>query len=153
MHFGEFKSQSRYIGKSGWSSNKQCASILDLMCQGISKEDATNIINTMAKYPKFFVDHMVVEELGIMPPDPDDAPAKKGLVTFLSFVIFGSVPMIVYSILLHVDSVTDDVKFIIACVFSGLTMFLLGVLKGSFVSRKKQEWAISGNFPNLIDAC
>ena len=30
--------------------------------KGFNKEDATTIINTMAKNKKFFVDHMMVEE-------------------------------------------------------------------------------------------
>lgn len=37
------------------------------MGKGLSEEDATNIINTMAKYKDFFVDHMLVMELGLMP--------------------------------------------------------------------------------------
>jgi hypothetical protein len=37
------------------------------MGKGLSEEDATNIITTMAKYKDFFVDHMLVMELGLMP--------------------------------------------------------------------------------------
>ena len=34
--------------------------------KGISQPDAENIISTMSKYPEFFVDHMMVQELGLM---------------------------------------------------------------------------------------
>jgi hypothetical protein len=33
----------------------------------------------MSKYEDFFCDVMLVEELGLMPPDPDAAPWKNGL--------------------------------------------------------------------------
>ena len=42
------------------------------MERGLSEEDATTIINTMAKYKEFFVDHMMVMELGLMPVDAED---------------------------------------------------------------------------------
>ena len=37
------------------------------MEKGMSEEDATTIIGTMVKYKEFFVDHMLVMELGLMP--------------------------------------------------------------------------------------
>lgn len=64
--------------------------------KGIAVEDAENIINTMAKYPKFFVDHMMVQELGLMPPDDEDSPLKGSIVIFVSFLIFGLVPLLAY---------------------------------------------------------
>ena len=45
--------------------------------QRLSKEDATTIITTMAKYENFFIDHMMVQELGMMSIDEDDSPAKQ----------------------------------------------------------------------------
>ena len=35
---------------------------------------------------------MMVEELGIQPPDPEDVPWKNGVVTFMAFIIFGTYP-------------------------------------------------------------
>jgi hypothetical protein len=34
--------------------------------------------------------------MGLLPPDPDDSPWAKGAVTFVAFVLFGSVPLISY---------------------------------------------------------
>lgn len=42
------------------------------MSRGLSEEDATSIINTMSKYKEFFVDHMMVMELGLMPVDVEE---------------------------------------------------------------------------------
>lgn len=47
--------------------------------KGYSDEDAESLVNLLAKNKEFFVDHMMVHELGIMPPDKDDDPKKKGL--------------------------------------------------------------------------
>lgn len=74
---------------------------------------------------------MMIEELGQQVPDPDDNPAKDGLVTFLSFITFGSVPMWFYVV--FVASGFDDKTgmFIIACCATALTMFALGAFKVS----------------------
>ena len=48
----------------------------------------------MAKYPGFFVNVMMNEELELQVPDPDDSPWKSGFVTFSAFVVFGVVPLL-----------------------------------------------------------
>ena len=50
------------------------------MQKGFNEEDATRIIQIMSKdkYKDFFIDHMMIQELGQEVPDPDDSPAKAG---------------------------------------------------------------------------
>lgn len=62
----------------------------------IPEGDAREILSRMAVYPKLFLDHMMVVELELMPPDPDANPRKNGIVTFCSFLLFGSLPLIVF---------------------------------------------------------
>ena len=64
--------------------------------KGFSREDALEILNKMVKNKQFFLEHMMVEEIGVMPVDLTAQPAKKGAVTFGSFLLFGSVPLVVY---------------------------------------------------------
>lgn len=45
----------------------------------------------------------MVQELGMMPPDEEDNTKKQAFVTFGSFMVFGSVPLIVYAGLFSVD--------------------------------------------------
>ncbi len=45
---------------------------------GIDKEDAEEIISRMSKYPDLFVNHMMVEELGILPPSLETSPIIEG---------------------------------------------------------------------------
>ncbi len=98
--------------------------------RGITEEDARTILTTMAKYKDFFVDHMLVLELGQNPPDADANPAKNGAVTFLSFIAFGSAPMWAYVICYGAKYTNAGGIFGIAAAFSALTLFALGAVQG-----------------------
>jgi len=107
---------------------------------GLSSEDSTTLVNTMKKYPKFFLDHMFVDEIGMLPPDEDAELWKEGLVTFGSFVIFGSVPLLTYVIAkIAGGDVDEDVLFLVACIATAITMFLLGVVKAKVTKGKVIE--------------
>jgi DNA damage-binding protein 1 len=66
--------------------------------RGMTREDATNVIETMAKYTDFFVDVMMSEELALRVPEKDHKieSMKKGVVMFVSFACFGSLPILGY---------------------------------------------------------
>ena len=69
--------------------------------RGMSREDATTVITTMAKYHDFFVNVMMVEELGLAVPEPEahcDA-MKDGFLMFLAFCVFGAFPLLGYALL------------------------------------------------------
>lgn len=72
--------------------------MIDLYVEkGFSKEDASKIIELMATNKTFFIDHMLVEELGMLPPDDDlKGILMNSLVMFTAFVIFGLVPLLAY---------------------------------------------------------
>ena len=48
------------------------------------------------RYPGFFVNVMMNEELELQVPDADDNPWKSGAITFSAFVVFGVVPLLGY---------------------------------------------------------
>lgn len=97
--------------------------------KGISSEDAQTIVDTLSKYPKAFVDIMMSEELGII--ETDDSPIKNGVATFLSFALFGFVPLITFVVAQLVPYLSANIpfSFLIACILTGLTLFVLGALK------------------------
>lgn len=66
--------------------------------KGMSAEDAKTVTATLAKYPALFHEVHLPAELGFAVPDDGDSPAMDGFVTFLSFIVFGSVPMWSYVI-------------------------------------------------------
>lgn len=108
--------------------------------KGFSTEDATTIIMIYSKYTDAFVDLMLIEELGIEPPDDDVwGPAKNGAVTFASFMVFGSIPLIFYIITLFFGLPTSggvDITFILSAVATAVTLFTLGALKSRLTSEK-----------------
>lgn len=115
--------------------------------KGMTLEDATTVVNIMSRYQNLFVDTMMVEELGLMPVDPDENPMKNGAVTFVSFLVFGFVPMAAYIVAVAVGGTSTiasfDVTFIVASIMTLITMFILGAITAIFSTSK---WYIAGTW-------
>ena len=112
--------------------------------KGLSNADANAFVDIMKRYPDFFLDRMMVDELEVMPPEDTSDLWKEGLVTFLSFVVFGSVPLLAYIIakLAGFDGEDDgDILFGVSIAATAVTMFMLGIVSGKFT--KSNIW-ISG---------
>ena len=101
--------------------------------KGLSRQDASIIATTLARYPKFWVEHMMLTEIGMLPADPDENLLIGGIVMFISFVMFGSVPLLSYYFL----SFDNIHPLVIATVSSSITLFILGAIKSKFVSKPK----------------
>eukprot|EP00954_Amorphochlora_amoebiformis_P008908 692158-Amorphochlora_amoeboformis.AAC.1 len=108
--------------------------------KGMSEKDARLVVETMVKYKDFFVDQMMVDELGLMPPDEDENPWFDGLVTFTSFVFFGLFPLLAY--LFTIGSDLDRTElFGVSIALTGVMLFILGAIKSQFTL---QSWWASG---------
>lgn len=110
--------------------------------KGLSSEDAVVVARTLSKYPKFWIEHMMLTEIGILPPDENDSPALSGFVMFVSFVLFGSVPLLSYYLL----AIGGLQPFTIATMSSVCTLFVLGAIKSRFVSKP----AVSGGLTMVL---
>jgi len=108
--------------------------------KGMSRQDAEVVVRTMAKYEEFFVDRMMVDELEMMVPDPDDNPWIDGLVTFTSFVFFGLFPLLAYACTVG-SELEERVLFGISCGLTLFMLFVLGALKSLFTT---QAWYYGG---------
>ncbi len=62
---------------------------------GMEEEDARQMIAVFERNPEFMADFMMQYEIGMADPS-DESPAMNGLMTFLSFIVFGAVPLIPY---------------------------------------------------------
>jgi VIT1/CCC1 family predicted Fe2+/Mn2+ transporter len=105
--------------------------------RGLSPEDATTVITTLAKYPKVFVENMMVDELGLMPIMDSHDPwecHKKGLITFISFMVFGAIPLATYLLLYDTSG---KYRFMVACGSTLVTLFMLGVVKSGFTNQNR----------------
>lgn len=108
------------------------------IARGMSAEDARSAVEIIAKDKKAWVDTMMVEELGIMPND--DSPIGSAIATFLSFAIFGFLPVAAYVVGLFVPALAS-LRFPLACGLTGATLFGLGALKTSITGK---SWIVSG---------
>jgi len=104
--------------------------------KGASRRDAELLTNTLSKYHDLFIEVAMSEKLGLV--EDDDSPVKNAIVTFFSFVIFGSTPIISYVVARA--AISDpwfkgvNIVFIIACIFTSMVMFGLGALTSRFTS-------------------
>jgi DNA damage-binding protein 1 len=99
--------------------------------KGLSRDDATVVARILSKYPKFWIEHMMLTEIGMLPADENESPFLSGLVMFVSFVMFGSVPLLSFYLL----SFGEMRPFTIATLSSIVTLFVLGAIKSRFVSK------------------
>ncbi|KAG8344773.1 putative VIT family [Trypanosoma vivax] len=96
--------------------------------KGLSHEDATTIVKIMAKDPKRFVDFMMTEELGILVNLEDvHGPKKQGVVMFISFIIFGTIPLLAY---LPGKGKVAGEAFATSCILATCALIVLGSIKG-----------------------
>ncbi|CCI47783.1 unnamed protein product [Albugo candida] len=110
--------------------------------KGISTEDARLVVKTLAKYKQAFIDIMMVEELNLMPLDDEDSTLTGGVITFLSFMGFGIIPLLSYLVnLIPGLRMGSQVALYGSCVLTVVTLFVLGAVKGNFVG---QNWWKSG---------
>ena len=108
------------------------------VARGMSPGDAHQAVEIIAKDKKAWVDTMMVEELGIMPSD--ESPVASAIATFLSFGVFGFLPIAAYVLALFIPSLAGA-RFPLACGLTGATLFGLGALKTSITGK---NWFVSG---------
>jgi VIT1/CCC1 family predicted Fe2+/Mn2+ transporter len=106
--------------------------------KGLTEEDASTMVNIISKNKRVWVDIMMVEELGII--ESDESPLKNAVATFLSFGVFGFIPLLAYVLSLFTAWLQPN-TFVAACVLTGLTLFTLGAVKVRVTGR---NWLMSG---------
>lgn len=101
--------------------------LVDLYTEkGMTKEDAETIVGLISRNKKTWVDIMMVEELGII--ESTESPLKNAVVTFLSFGVFGLIPILAY-VLAYPIAFFRENTFAVACTLTLLTLFTLGAVK------------------------
>jgi VIT1/CCC1 family predicted Fe2+/Mn2+ transporter len=94
--------------------------------QGYSEEDARRLVEIKSRDPQRWVQAMMIDELGLFPDERK--PLFSALSTLASFVVAGSVPLIVYLVGLFV-SLSPSVSFPVALGLSALALFGVGAAK------------------------
>lgn len=97
--------------------------------KGLSEEDAKTMVGIISKDNKIFVDFMMHDELGILGDAEDPMePLKQGVVMFVSFITFGSVPLLGYAVSMSGEGI--DNMFFFSCALTALALVTLGAIKG-----------------------
>ncbi len=106
--------------------------------KGYSRQDAEALMEIQSKDRDLWVDAMMVHELGLLPDDR--LPIRSALATFVSFLLAGAVPLLVYLLGLVVP-IDPAVSFPVALVLSAMALFGLGTAK---VLVTERNWFRSG---------
>jgi DNA damage-binding protein 1 len=152
MGFGEYLSAkaeqavaAREQAREKWEVENNPQGEVDEMVQiyvdkGLTPEDARLVASTLSKYEDFWVEHMMLHEIGMFPPEEDDwSNVLQGVVMFLSFMILGGIPLAAY-ILADFLSDSNSVRAWAAFASSSLALFLLGCVK-AHMSGVAQAWS------------
>ncbi|MGR3322777.1 MAG: VIT1/CCC1 transporter family protein [Pseudooceanicola sp.] len=98
--------------------------LFTILCQrGLPPGEADKVTGILIRHPEMMADLMMTYEFGMHDPDADN-PAVNGLFTFVSFIIFGSVPLTPYFIFAATD---ETFRLSLAATFAALTA--LGLLR------------------------
>ncbi|MDF2770597.1 MAG: putative rane protein [Geminicoccaceae bacterium] len=98
---------------------------------GYSEEEADQLVAVQTRTKPRWVNAMMTEQLGMLKEEAN--PLHNAIATFISFVLAGSLPLLVYLIGLATP-IAPDTAFRISILLSALALFGLGTAK-VFVTR------------------
>lgn len=93
--------------------------------RGLPAGEADTMTTIIGRHPDLMADLMMTYEFGMLDPDEDN-PALSGLMTFLSFVVFGAVPLMPYFVLAPTPQ-----TFWLSVGATGAALVALGILRWS----------------------
>ena len=94
--------------------------------QGYIEPDARHLVEIKTRRPESWIKAMMAEEHGLL--EADTNALTRGLATFGSFVVAGSLPLLAYLLGLFIPNVAG-IAFPMSIVLSGLALFGLGAAK------------------------
>jgi len=102
--------------------------------KGFSPSDAHSAIEILSSNKAFFVDLMLVQELGLMPPNANDTPRMlltQSLLFFTAYVSAGSLPLVPY-VGVREGSVGDTSPLLAATLGTFFFLFLLHFMQAKW---------------------
>ncbi|MFN3328531.1 MAG: VIT1/CCC1 transporter family protein, partial [Fervidobacterium pennivorans] len=106
--------------------------------KGLNSPKLENLVDAITSDKNIWVETMLHEELGLF--EDDSSPLKSALVTFFAFVIAGFMPLVAYVFALQSPFI-NQYQFIISCVITGVTLFVVGGLRQIVTGVK---WFVGG---------
>ena len=103
---------------------------------GLTREESTPIVESLAKRPKDFADFMMRFELGLEKPNPKRA-LQSGATIGGAYILGGMIPLMPYILMAEVH---DALKW--SVVITVIALFIFGYVKGHFTGSKPLKSAI-----------
>ena len=105
---------------------------------GFSGEDLERIVKVISEDKKRWINTMIRHEFGLPLHHPN--PIIAALVTFFSFIIIGSFPLVIFLLeIIGVMNVSNPFGW--ACILAGISFFIIGSLRCFFTGK---HWITSG---------
>ncbi len=98
--------------------------------KGFTGADLDRVTEVITSNKQVWADTMMREEHGIA-PDEDGTPALHALMTFVSFVLFGSIPIAPYLL-----PIADSSRFMVTIISTAIALLTVGFLR-SWVTRER----------------
>ncbi|WOK92909.1 protein CCC1-like isoform X1 [Canna indica] len=95
---------------------------------GMSSDDASTIVGIFSRYKDMLVDEKMMTEKRMLPPCHAEKPWKSGLITFAAFILFGSLPLLSFVVLIPFNQ-SDTTKFWGASILAVFALCILGIAK------------------------
>lgn len=97
--------------------------------KGFTGDTLECIVNTLTRNRALWVETMLSEELGLQKVTLN--PLRSATVTFLAFVLAGSIPLLPY----FLSSLNMNMKFTFSVILAGVMFYGIGMIKGLVLER------------------
>jgi len=106
--------------------------------KGFTGKNLEKLVELITSKKTVWIDTMMVEELGMI-VDPKN-PVKAGAYTFISFIIAGFVPLLIFvlSLFIYIEA---SISFPIALALTFITIFVVGSLRSLVIAK---HWLRAG---------
>ena len=105
---------------------KEIQQTVDIMMEkGFSESDAKTLVSVYQKNHEYWVDFIMNHKIEMSDPRGTN-PALTGFATFISFIVFGSIPLLPF---IFMETEIADVAFSYSLIGTFVALALLGLLK------------------------
>ena len=110
--------------------------------KGFKTELLDEIVNVITSRRKVWVDTMMREELGLI--EDKKQPLDAAITTFTAFNLVGLIPLIPF-IFMHLSgfAILTEHAFIYSVIFTGISFFIIGLVRGKIVKRSLPRTGIN----------